>query len=262
LSHEDRELGVCCADFYNHPLVVKLLDGIFHPGGLALSRLMVDKMGLDKGSNILDIACGDGKTATYLAKSLDLHVSGIDVSEEMINAAIQRAENIGVLMRTDFRVALASKVPYEAQNFNAIISECALCTFYDKEAAMSEISRVLKPRGIVGLNDVTVQEHDALGEELSGLLSRVACVADALSTEQYIHLFEKWGFVLRSSSNHSDLLLDMARKAKGRAHFFKDVEDNEENVRKMTDAIKMIDQIEQQISSGNIGYEMFVFQLK
>jgi cyclopropane fatty-acyl-phospholipid synthase-like methyltransferase len=262
MNQEDRELGVCCAEFYNHPLVVKLLDGIFHPGGLALSRLMVDKMGLDKDSTLLDIACGDGKTATYLAKSLGLHVSGIDVSEEMITVAIQRAEDIGVQNRTDFRVALASKVPYESQNFNAVISECALCTFYDKEAAMSELSRVLKPGGIVGLNDVIVKDHGALGEELRGLLSRIACVAGALSTEQYIHLFEKWGLVLQSSSNHSSLLLDMANKAKGRAIFFKAVKDNKENISKMTDAIRMIGQIEKQILSGNVGYEMFVFQSK
>jgi hypothetical protein len=52
MNQEDRELGVCCAEFYNHPLVVKLLDGIFHPGGLALSRLMVDKMGLDKDRDL------------------------------------------------------------------------------------------------------------------------------------------------------------------------------------------------------------------
>ena len=43
-NSDEQELGLCCADFYNHPLVVKLLDGIFHPGGLALSKLMVDQM--------------------------------------------------------------------------------------------------------------------------------------------------------------------------------------------------------------------------
>ena len=66
----ERDLGVCCGDFYNHPLVSKLLDGIFHPGGLALSKLMADRMGIDADSTVLDIACGDGKTAAYLAKSL------------------------------------------------------------------------------------------------------------------------------------------------------------------------------------------------
>ncbi|MGY5859398.1 MAG: class I SAM-dependent methyltransferase [Candidatus Thorarchaeota archaeon] len=262
LNPDEEELGVCCADFYNHPIVVKLLDGIFHPGGLALSKLMVDRMGLDSDSSLLDIACGDGKTATYLAKTMGIQVSGIDVGQAMIDAATQRTKNMRVEDTTDFRVALASKIPYEENTFNAVISECALCTFHDKESAMSEITRVLKPGGIVGLNDVTVQNHADLDEELRGLLGRVACVADALSSEEYINLFTSKGFTLLSSSVHSNLLDDMARKAKTRARFFRDVGEEQENGSKMDDAIRMIDQIEKQIASGNIGYEMFIFQSK
>ena len=46
----EGDLGVCCGDFYNHPIVNKLLDGIFHPGGLALSKLMADRMGVESES--------------------------------------------------------------------------------------------------------------------------------------------------------------------------------------------------------------------
>jgi len=251
---------VCCADFYNHPIVVKLLDGIFHPGGLALSKLMVNQMGLESDSTLLDIACGDGKTAAYLAKVLKLQVSGIDVSQEMIEAAIKRSKEMRVEARTDFRVALASKIPFADNTFHAVISECALCTFYDKESAMTEITRVLKLGGIVGLNDVTVQNHDYLDEELRGLLGRVACVADALSTQEYINLFTERGFELLSSSVHSNLLEDMARKAMTRARFLKDVGEGQETKDKMSDAIRMIDLILKQIESGNIGYEMFIFR--
>lgn len=260
LNPNEQEIGVCCADFYNHPIVVKLLDGIFHPGGLALSKLMVDRMGLESDARLLDVACGDGKTASYLAKTIGIHVSGIDIGEEMIEAATKRSKSMRVEDRTDFRVALASKIPYEAESFNAVISECALCTFLDKESALTEITRVLRPNGIVGLNDVAVQNHNDLDEELRGLLGRVACVADALSSEEYINLFTKHGFKLLSSSVHSELLADMARKAKTRARFFRDVGDDQETNSKMDDAIRMIDMIEKQIASGNIGYEMFIFQ--
>jgi ubiquinone/menaquinone biosynthesis C-methylase UbiE len=257
---DEQELGVCCADFYNHPIVVKLLDGIFHPGGLALSKLMVDRMSLDSNATLLDIACGDGRTAAYLAKTMDIQVYGIDVGEGMIDAATRRSRNLRVEDKTDFRVALASKIPYDSDSFTAIISECALCTFVDKESALSEITRVLKPDGIVGLNDVTVNNHDDLDEELRGLLGRVACVADALSSEEYVSLFSRHRFKLMSSSVHSELLDDMARKAKMRTRFFRDVGDDPENESKMNDAVRMIDMIEKQIASGNIGYEMFIFK--
>ncbi len=258
----ERNLGVCCATFYSNPVVVELLDGIFHPGGLALSRLMAERMGLDADSSVIDVACGNGRTATYLAKSLRCSVSGIDASPEMIEAARQLAGDLGVEDRTDFAVALASEIPYGANSFTAALSECALCTFYDKERAVREISRVLTPGGILGLNDVTVQNHEELDEELRGLLGRVACVADALSVNEYTNLFEKWEFEMVMSSTHSDLLEDMARKAKGRARFLRDVESDRSTTSKMTDAIRIIGLIEKQISTGNIGYGMFIFQQK
>ncbi|MFW9806545.1 MAG: class I SAM-dependent methyltransferase [Candidatus Thorarchaeota archaeon] len=256
----DAELGVCCSDFYNHPIVVQLLDGIFHPGGLALSKLMADKMGIGKASIVLDIACGDGKTAAFLARSLGCKVWGIDASQEMIDSAVQLAEDMHVSQRTSFTVSLAGAIPNDDDSFTDAISECSLCTFYDKRHAVQEIKRVLKPRGIFGLNDVTVQSQDILDEELRSLLGRVACVADALSSEEYVHLFEKAGFKLLSSSNHSDLLKDLARKAKGRAQFFREVSIDKETMNKMSEAIRFIGLIETQIELDNIGYEMFIFE--
>jgi hypothetical protein len=240
--------------------VSTLLDGIFHPGGLALSKLMADRMGINQDSSVLDIACGDGKTAAYLARSLGCRVSGIDAGQEMIDSARQLAEDLRVSDKTDFEVALAGEIPHDDDSFTAAISECSLCTFYDKDQAVKEITRVLKPGGIFGLNDVTVQNHDELDEELRGLLGRVACVAEALPSEGYIKLFEREGYTLLNTSDHSDLLEELARKAKGRARFFKDVGGDEDTMNKMSDAIRIIDMIEKQIESGNIGYKMFIFK--
>ena len=257
---DERDLGICCADFYNHPVIVQLLDGIFHPGGLALSKLMVDKMGLEIDSRLLDIACGDGKTASYLAKVLGIRVTGIDVGPDMIRSATELAKTMRIDQRVEFKVALASEIPFDSQSFDAVISECALCTFLYKESAVSEIARVLKPKGIVGLNDVTVRNHEELNDELRGLLGRVACVADALSSDEYIDLFRRRGFTLIEASTHSDLIEDMARKARTRARFFSQVNEDLESKSKMEDAVGIVDMILKQIESGNIGYEMFIFQ--
>jgi hypothetical protein len=75
-----------------------------------------------------------------------------------------------------------------------------------------------------------------------------------------VNLFEGKGFKLLASSNHSDLLEELARKAKGRARFFREIGGDEDTIAKMSEAIRIIDLIEKQIASGNIGYEMFIFQ--
>jgi ubiquinone/menaquinone biosynthesis C-methylase UbiE len=260
LNDSSSELAACCGDFYNHPIVSKLLDGIFHPGGLALSKLMADHMGVDVDSTVLDIACGDGKTATYLAKTLGCKVSGIDANQQMIDTAKELATDLRVTDRTDFAVALAGNIPHEPNFFTHALSECSLCTFIDKAQATKEITRVLTPGGIFGLNDVTVQNQEALDEELQSLLGRVACIADALSSDDYIDLFVKNGYKLEKSSDHSYLLEEMTRKAKGRARFFRDVGGDEGTMNTMSEAIRIIKMIEDQISAGNIGYEMFIFK--
>ena len=256
----DSELAACCGDFYNHPIVSKLLDGIFHPGGLALSKLMADQMGVNADSVVLDIACGDGKTATYLAKTLRCRVSGIDASQQMVDTAKELATDLRVADRTDFAVALAGNNPHSENSFTHALSECSLCTFVDKEQATKEITRVLASGGIFGLNDVTVQNHAELEEELQSLLGRVACIADALSSNDYVSLFAKNGYRLVATSDYSNLLEEMARKARGRARFFRDVGGTEETMNTMSEAIRLIKMIEDQISAGNIGYEMFIFK--
>lgn len=256
----DSEVAACCVDFYNHPTVSKLLDGLFHPGGLALSKLMADRMGVDADSVVLDVACGDGKTATYLAKTLGCGVSGIDASLQMVNSAKELAQDLGVEDRTDFAVALAGTIPHEDNFFTHVLSECSLCTFVDKEHATREFTRVLAPGGVFGLNDVTVRNHDELDDELKSLLGRVVCIADALSSDNYIGLFVQNGYRLVTASDHSNLLEEMVRKATGRARFFRGVAVDEGTINMMSEAIRIINLIEKQISSGNIGYEMFIFK--
>jgi ubiquinone/menaquinone biosynthesis C-methylase UbiE len=256
----DSELARCCGDFYNHPIVSKLLNDTFHPGGLALSKLMVDQMGVDADSVVLDIACGDGRTATYLAKTLGCRVTGIDASLQMINTAKEIATDLRVVDRTDFAVALAGKIPFENNFFTHALSECSLCTFVDKEQATKEFTRVLIPGGVFGLNDVTVQNREEIDDELKSLLGRVVCIAGALSSDDYIGLFAKNGYRLVTTSDYSYLLEEMARKASVSARFFRDLAVDEGTMNMMSEAIRIIKMIEKQILSGNIGYEMFVFK--
>jgi hypothetical protein len=53
----DPGIKVCCATFYQSDLVRMLLGLIFHPGGLALTRHLGERIGLGPGARVLDMAC-------------------------------------------------------------------------------------------------------------------------------------------------------------------------------------------------------------
>ncbi len=87
--------------------------------------------------------------------------------------------------------ATPNALTFEDASFDAVICECAFCTFPDKERAAAEFARVLRPGGRVGLSDLT--RTGPLPDELEGLLAWVACIADARPVEEYAHFLTAAG---------------------------------------------------------------------
>ncbi|MGY5852258.1 MAG: class I SAM-dependent methyltransferase [Candidatus Thorarchaeota archaeon] len=259
---DERELGICCADFYNHPLVIALLDGMFHPGGIALTAHLAERAGIDSDSQVLDLACGDGKSASFLAQSKGCEIWGVDVGSEMIEKAEENARNLRVSERTHFLQAIASRLPFEDGKFDSIISECALCTFFDKSCAVAEIHRTLKVGGVFGMTDMTVASREKLGEELSGLFGRVACIADALSTNTYVDLFRNSGFTLVETSSQTHLLTEVVDRVRRNTTLIGTLDSKlgQEYSDRKEDVLHILNMVEEQINSKNIGYELFVFK--
>jgi ubiquinone/menaquinone biosynthesis C-methylase UbiE len=81
-------------------------------------------------------------------------VTGIDISEKMINIAKERAKEENLRSAVTFSVADAQKLPFEGNTFNIIISE-GTTVLMDVEKALKEYLRVTKLGGYVGLNELS-----------------------------------------------------------------------------------------------------------
>ncbi len=64
-----------------------LLGDILHPGGLELTGYLGTMLELNAMDRVLDIACGRGASAVYLAKRFGCHVTGLDFGPDNIAAA-------------------------------------------------------------------------------------------------------------------------------------------------------------------------------
>jgi arsenite methyltransferase len=165
----------CCAAAYGSDAVAVLLGESYHPGGLALTRRLADKLGLRRGHRVADVACGPGTTARLLAAEYGVRVDGVDLNPSTVDAPGVR-----------FHTGDAERMPLTSKAFDAVVCECAFCTFPDKPAAAAEFARLLRPGGRLGLTDVTVTRR--LKPELTGLAAQVACIADARAPDAYIQL--------------------------------------------------------------------------
>lgn len=96
---------------------------------------------------MLDLACGTGKAALFLAKTFRARVLGLDYSSRNIALARQGAQEEGLQALVEFREGDAEHLPLGDGTFDALICECAFCLFPEKAKAAKEIFRVLKPGG-------------------------------------------------------------------------------------------------------------------
>lgn len=204
----------CCAAAYESELARALLGDSFHPGGLQLTRLLGEMLELRPGIRVLDVACGRGESAIFLASEFGCEVVGIDLGAANVAEARRRAEAAGMNGRARFTEADAEAIPFPDGSFDSIICECAFCTFPNKAAAAGEFARVLKSGGRIGLSDLT--RTGALPSELEGLLAWIACIGDARPLAEYVSCMESVGFRVLQSEAHDEALLAMARDVEGR----------------------------------------------
>jgi ubiquinone/menaquinone biosynthesis C-methylase UbiE len=197
----------CCAQFYESDVVRFLFGESFHPGGLALTERLGQVLGLRAGARVLDVAAGRGTSALHLAETFGCEVVGVDFGAENVRLANEAAAVRGLADRVRFVVGDAERLAADAASFDAIVCECAYCTFPDKPQAAREFFRVLKPGGQVGLSDLT--RRGPLAPELETLLAWVACIADAQPVETYVALLTAAGFAPGLVENHDAALADM-----------------------------------------------------
>ena len=127
----------------------------FHLGGLKATRELIELCHIDKDKYVLDVGCGSGKTACYIAKWYGCKVIGADILERMIDMANERAKKEGVEGRVRFQVADAQNLPFEDNLFDMVIGEFITGLLDDKQKGLNEYLRVTKLGGYVGLNEAT-----------------------------------------------------------------------------------------------------------
>ncbi|MBZ0295180.1 MAG: methyltransferase domain-containing protein [Anaerolineae bacterium] len=107
------------------------------------SGRVADVAGIQPGQHVLDVACGTGVLARAVAKRVGPagSVIGLDINEGMLAVAARKAPQI------EWRQGRAEALPFDNDQFDAVVSQFALMFFEDRQAAIREMVRVLRPGG-------------------------------------------------------------------------------------------------------------------
>jgi arsenite methyltransferase len=149
---------------------------------------------LNEGDVVLDLGSGGGIDVILSAKRVGPAgvAYGLDMTDEMLSLARTNAEEAGVT-NVHFLKGVIEEIPLPADSVDVVISNCVINLSVDKAAVLTEMARVLRPGGRVGVSDV-VAEDRLTPEERADRGSYVGCIAGALSTSEYVEGLEAAGF--------------------------------------------------------------------
>lgn len=160
-----------------------------HPGGIELTKEMLINESITKDTSILDIGCGTGQTAAYLAKTYGAKVTGIDINPIMVEKAKKRMQEAS--LPVEIIQGSIEKIPSPDQSFDLIISESVL-SFVNKSLAIKEIFRLLKADGRLIANELTINNH--LETTVESEIKEFYGFESILMERDWINLFKQTGF--------------------------------------------------------------------
>ncbi|HUM10285.1 MAG TPA: methyltransferase domain-containing protein [Myxococcaceae bacterium] len=85
----------------------------FHARGLAATSELATLAGITAGTSVLDVGSGLGGPARFLAATYGCQVTGIDLSDQFVDAARYLTERTGQTDRVSFQTASALELPFE-----------------------------------------------------------------------------------------------------------------------------------------------------
>jgi len=169
--------------------ITALGNGNLHPGGFSHTVKVLNSLSIKKDSVVLDIGCGTGRTACYLAKKSGAYVFGLDNSEKMIAKAKRRA--VKEMTDANFILGDALNMPFGDEVADIILIE-SLLIFLPPGKALQECFRVLKKGGVVV--DVELLANKTLPQAAREKIKDICGVPQVPFIEEWTEQFKQAGF--------------------------------------------------------------------
>jgi arsenite methyltransferase len=187
------------AGLYQDASFRRAAGAVFRPGGLLLTQELAEACRLQPGERVLDLGCGVGATAAYLAERWVVTVCGLDRSPAFLAEARSGHPEL------DWVLGEAGNIPLPDGEFDTVFAECFL-SGVDARAVLAEVRRVLRPGGRLALSDVYLRHPEAGALPFA---PAVTCLRGAVGKEETMDLLRQSGFAVKLWEDRSDALKEL-----------------------------------------------------
>ncbi len=187
----------------------------FHIGGRTATVELAERLGLEAEARVIDLGCGIGGSARYLADKFRCRVVGVDLSAEYVTVAADLSHRVGLGDYIAYVQASATALPFRAGAFGGAIMLHVGMNIADKAALFAEVRRVLAPGAPFGLYDVMRAGAGELTFPLPWASEPVTSVLE--SAESYAALLRQAGFHMIALRDRGKAALDTLHRLTARA---------------------------------------------
>eukprot|EP00898_Chlorokybus_atmophyticus_P009086 jgi/Chlat1/9179/Chrsp97S08451 len=203
--------------------------GFVSAGGPETTTEFSSLLNLQKDEYVLDVGCGVGGGAVYMAETYGVHVYAIDLSLNMIAVALEHA--VGRHCSVEFEVADCTRKQFAENTFDVIFSRDTILHIQDKPALFRNLFKWLKPGGRFLATDYC-KAPDACSADFTAYIRQRGY--DLHDIDSYGKFLEDAGFVDVKAEDRTEqfqLLLEteLARVKAGRSAFVQDFSETDYN---------------------------------
>ncbi len=187
----------------------------FHLGWHAATIELAKDLGLNSSMHVLDVGSGIGGPARTFADAFGCLVTGVDLTEEFVEAANDLTRRCGLSDRVSFRQASALALPFADASFDATTLVHVGMNIGDKAGLFAEVRRVLRPGARFGVYDIMRLAEDEIPYPMPWAATPETSFVER--PETYRRLLSAAGFEIDSEANRRELALRLGREMREKA---------------------------------------------
>jgi SAM-dependent methyltransferase len=178
----------------------------FHIGGRVATESFLDQLDLSSDHHVLDVGCGLGGASRFVAQRYGSRVTGIDLTHEYIETGRVLCSWLGLEHRVALDQGTATAMSYPDGTFDKAYMMHVGMNIADKQCLVSELHRVLRPGGYLGIYDVMrVGDGDLTFPVPWAASADASAVA---SPDEYKNALKAVGFQITAERNRRAFALD------------------------------------------------------
>ncbi len=187
----------------------------FHIGGRVATESFLNQLDICAEHRVLDVGCGLGGASRFAANKYGCQVTGVDLAQEYVETGNVICRWLGLGNKVTLERGNATELPQHDASFERVYMLHVGMNIAEKESLATELYRVIRPGGRLGIYDVMRVGDGELSFPVPWASEPQGSCVDPVAV--YMSALKSAGFSILAQRNRREFALDFFEQLKSRA---------------------------------------------